>query len=157
MIRFQAQLAEAAQIAAEFRFLNDFAPIVVGGGDGGAGLFALNEALNSSPSGGTPLCAHVAAVEQKIRAAESALRASGQVAVVVLATDGESSDGDVVAALRKLASLPCWVTVRLCTEDEAVDRYWDQVPLMYFRESHQHGLHPCCPTGGFTAEGIENR
>jgi hypothetical protein len=39
-------------------------------------------------------------------------RASGQVAVIVLVTDGESSDGDVVAALRKLASLALLASIR---------------------------------------------
>ena len=49
------------------------------------------------------------------RAIEPQLRAAGQQAALVIATDGESSDGDVVAALRPLASLPVFVSVRLCT------------------------------------------
>jgi len=42
--------------------------------------------------------------------------------MLVIATDGEASDGDVAAALRPLQQLPVSVTVRLCTDDEAVDR-----------------------------------
>ena len=40
---------------------------------------------------------------------ESELRATGQRVVVVIATDGESSDGDIVSAMRPLQQLPGWV------------------------------------------------
>lgn len=51
---------------------------------------------------------------------EAILRANGQKACVIIATDGESSDGDIAEAMRPLERLPCWVVVRLCTSD---DRY----------------------------------
>jgi hypothetical protein len=35
-----------------------------------------------------------------------------------LATDGESSDGDVAEAMKPLEHLPVWVVIRLCTNDE---------------------------------------
>jgi hypothetical protein len=127
MVRFHGQLAHAAQSAVEFRFLNDIAPITVGRNDGGHGLQRLLDALNTQPTGGTPLCKHINDIVMQIRSIEASLRANNQLAMVVIATDGEASDGDVVQALRPLANLPCWVTVRLCTEDENVDRYWNSV------------------------------
>jgi hypothetical protein len=55
------------------------------------------------------------------------LRAAGQKAALIIATDGESSDGDVAAALRPLSQLPVWVVVRLCTDESNVVEYWNNV------------------------------
>ena len=48
------------------------------------------------------------------------LRSNGQRAVVVIATDGESSDGDIAQAMRRLQTLPVWVVIRLCTDDDKI-------------------------------------
>ncbi len=67
---------------------------------------------------GTPLCRHIREVIDQIRYYEPVLRVHGQKACVIIATDGESSDGDVASAMKPLEQLPCWVVVRLCTNDE---------------------------------------
>ena len=46
---------------------------------------------------------------------------------VVIATDGEASDGDVTAALKPLEKLPVLLVLRLCTDDEIVTKYWNEV------------------------------
>ena len=46
---------------------------------------------------------------------------------VVIATDGEASDGDVTAALKPLEKLPVLLVLRLCTDDENVTKYWNEV------------------------------
>lgn len=56
-----------------------------------------------SPGGGTPLCAQIRAVVTQVQEMAPYLLQNGQKAVVVIASDGESSDGDVAAALRPLA------------------------------------------------------
>jgi len=48
------------------------------------------------------------------------LRASGKRHVVIIASDGVSTDGDVQEAMRALQSLPVWVVIRLCTDDDEV-------------------------------------
>ncbi|KAH8057090.1 hypothetical protein JL721_9829 [Aureococcus anophagefferens] len=48
-------------------------------------------------------------------------------ALVVIASDGEASDGDVLRALAPLRDLPVWVVVRLCTDDDRVVKYWNDV------------------------------
>jgi hypothetical protein len=63
----------------------------------------------------------------EIRAVEPQLRAAGQKACVIIATDGESSDGDIAQAMAPLKDLPVWVVVRLCTDDENVGNYWARV------------------------------
>ena len=45
----------------------------------------------------------------------------------IIATDGESSDGDVAEALRPLQNLPVWVVVRLCTDDDKIVNYWNNI------------------------------
>ncbi len=48
----------------------------------------------------------------QIQLMEHALRSSSRKALVVIATDGESSDGDIAEAMRPLKNLPVWVVVR---------------------------------------------
>ena len=45
----------------------------------------------------------------------------------MIATDGLSSDGDVLNALKPLEQLPVWLIVKLCTDDESIVDYWNQV------------------------------
>lgn len=102
-MKFHAQVAELAHAPTEFRLLNGSAPIVIGrGDDNGQNLALLNTLFNQSPGGGTPLCRHIRDVITQIKAMEGLLRSNGQRAVVVIATDGESSDGDIAAAMTPL-------------------------------------------------------
>ena len=66
----------------------------------------------------TPLCANIRRVVENIQKYEDTLRACGQKACVIIATDGQSSDGDIIEAMKPLEKLPCWVVVRLCTNEE---------------------------------------
>jgi hypothetical protein len=84
-------------------------------------------ALDGSPNGGTPLCHHIHEVTNQIRMMEQQLRANGQKALVVIATDGESSDGNIAEAMRPLKDLPVWVVVRLCTDEDKITRYWNNI------------------------------
>ena len=45
----------------------------------------------------------------------------------MIATDGESSDGDVAAALRPLQTLPVMLVVRLCTDEDKIVNYWNSI------------------------------
>jgi len=67
---------------------------------------------------GTPLCRHIREIIEKIKSIEESLQSKGQKACVIIATDGESSDGDIAEAMRPLNLLPCFVVVRLCTYDK---------------------------------------
>jgi len=133
-LRWVAKTATLLRARTEFRFLNPptGAPqvIVVGAGDGEndvAAQGALERALASGPAGGTPLCASLAGVVTEVRASASALRSSGRTAVVVVASDGEASDGDLGRALAPLVGQPASVVVRLCTDDERVVEYWNDI------------------------------
>jgi hypothetical protein len=127
-IRFHADLAEAAKAPTEFRILNDGVPVTIGTDNDEEGAYQrLMEMLDASPGGGTPLCAHVIQIIQDIRCIENDLRQNRQKVVVIIATDGKSSDGDMAAAMRPLKHLPVWVVVRLCTDSQRVVKYWNAI------------------------------
>ena len=56
-----------------------------------------------------------------------ALRENNQKAVVVICTDGESTDGDLADAMKPLQYLPVLVVVRLCTDEDETVEYWNGI------------------------------
>ena len=130
-VRFHAGFAHAAGAASEFRLLNDYDPMVIGqrdfSGQSDENHAKLLKALERGPNGGTPLCHHIREVIAAISTAAQQLRANGQSAVVVIITDGEASDGNLVDAMRPLKSLPAHVVLRVCTDDDAVVNYWNEI------------------------------
>ena len=62
-----------------------------------------------------------------MKALESQLRAAAQKVCVVIFTDGESSDGNIADAMRPLKSLPVTVVLRLCTDDDRIVQYWNNI------------------------------
>lgn len=127
-IQFLAGLAHSSKHPTTFRLLNNASPITIGGPkDDGSAYGQLTEAMQLPPNGGTPLCAHMNAIVAEIAAMNAELRASNKKVKVIIATDGEPSDGDLSEALRQLKTLPVWLVLRLCTDDERVVSYWKNV------------------------------
>jgi hypothetical protein len=128
-LRFHAGVARAANAPTEFRTLNSLAPILVGTADPeGLEYYRFLDFLkNSSPGGSTPLCKHVGEIVAKIRQLAPALRAANQRACVAIYSDGEATDGDLVEAMKPLQSLPVWVVVRLCTDEQRVVDLWNNL------------------------------
>ena len=112
-----------------FTFFEGSAPISIGSSaqNDATGLPILFSLMDGSPGGGTPLCYHVNEVAKNISAIAPELRAAGKKAALIICTDGEASDGDITAALRPLHNLPVWVVIRLCTDDDAIVGYWNNV------------------------------
>ena len=127
-MKFHTTLASALNVSCEFRMLNSMTPVNIGGPDGHPeGLAIVHSVLNDSPGGQTPLCRHISEVINKVRSIESELRRTGQKACIIIATDGESSDGDLAKAMAPLQHLPVWVVIKLCTDDERVVEYWNGI------------------------------
>merc|ERR1712013_335679 len=90
----------------------------------------------AQPGGVTPLVQHVQEIAQSVKELEPQLRADGCRVAIILATDGLPTDErgyggaaiqkQFVEALRGLEGLPVWVVIRLCTdEDDVVEFYND--------------------------------
>lgn len=99
----------------------------LGLGDPVSELDRLRRLTSSTPCSTTPLCRAIASFHQHLLSSLPSLTASGTRALLVIASDGASSDGDVAAALRPLRDLPVWVVVRLCTDDDSVVDYWNSI------------------------------
>jgi hypothetical protein len=87
----------------------------------------LDQLVSSTPAGKTPICEQIRQVTASVRAQADELRSKGKKAVVVIATDGVSTDGDLTDVMRPFEQLPVWVVVRLCTDDDAIVRYWNDI------------------------------
>lgn len=83
--------------------------------------------FNSSPHGATPICHHISQIIERIRRIEPQLRANRQMVCVTIATDGLSSDGDIATAMARLKNLPVWVVIRMCTDDDHIVDYWNNL------------------------------
>jgi hypothetical protein len=127
-VDFHAELAYLSQSPSEFRLLNAGAPLTIGKyEDNGEALQLFKGILSGGAAGGTPLCYHINQIANQIKQMEGMLRQNNQRCTVTIFTDGEASDGDVTQALKSLEGLPCWVCIRLCTDEENIVSYWNDV------------------------------
>lgn len=124
---FQAELAQECLLPTEFHFLNKDEVIEVGCEGGAAGVDRIKDVFSSSPSGGTPICEKIRHIVQRIQSIAGILRELNQKACIVIATDGEATDGDIMTAMAPLKNLPCWVVIRLCTDEPNVVKYWNRI------------------------------
>mmetsp|Transcript_12167 Transcript_12167/g.23256 ORF Transcript_12167/g.23256 Transcript_12167/m.23256 type:complete len:414 (-) Transcript_12167:540-1781(-) len=147
-LEYHIQLAGLLEATTVFRFLNDPGSLVgpqeFSVGDTTATTtmeqqieMARTVVQKASPRGVTPLTEHLQDIKGQIMNMETSLRERGQEAVVVLATDGlpsnaygESSEAvlrEFLYALKEIQSLPVWVVIRLCTDDEKVVSYYNSL------------------------------
>ena len=128
-IKFHVLLAHEANAPTEFRFLNLAEPILIGNGDSShTNCDILMDILNNeSPNGGTPLCKHIREIVAVVKNMEQSLIAHRQRVSLIIATDGESSDGNIAEVLKPLEFLKCDVIIRLCTDQDSIVDYWNNI------------------------------
>jgi hypothetical protein len=127
-LRFHAELSVAAGAPSEFRLINVAKPIMLGMGEGDEeSLEELNELFENGPAGQTPICDHIRAVIADIRSMEDKLKANKQRVAVIIATDGEATDGDIAEAMKPMQDLPVWVVIRICTDEDKIVSYWNDI------------------------------
>ena len=123
---FHISLSRLASAPSSFRLLNQATKFLVGCNDV-EDAESIDKFINTAANGRTPLCETIAAVIQEIRIVEDQLREAGKLASLIILTDGEPTDGDFLEALKPLADLPVWIVIRLCTNDEKVVQYWNEI------------------------------
>jgi hypothetical protein len=143
-VTYHAQMAAVLEAPTSFRLLNPDRGIEqFGVAERGPECisedlrFAMNTIRELLPSGVTPLSERVREIAMYIESIKDQLNAKGQKAVVVLATDGLPSDkygassssyrNEFLQALRKLEGLPVWVVIRLCTDDETIVDFYNDI------------------------------
>uniref|UniRef100_A0A7S4UHK9 VWFA domain-containing protein n=1 Tax=Ditylum brightwellii TaxID=49249 RepID=A0A7S4UHK9_9STRA len=92
---------------------------------------------NARPSGMTPLTQHILEIHERIRSIAPSLQRDGKKAAIILATDGTPTDeqgynseyasNQFLQALRLLEGLPVWIVIRLCTDDDKVVGYYNEL------------------------------
>jgi hypothetical protein len=96
-----------------------------------------HKTMRCSPSGVTPLSEHVREIRENVQAMEPSLLQSGTRVAIILATDGlptdfrgmadERSKREFVESLRSLEGLPVWVVIRLCTDEDDVVEFYNEL------------------------------
>ncbi len=97
------------------------------GDDNGESYEFFSTVMEDDPAGQTPICAHISDIVTILKSIEGDLRSNNQRAAVIIATDGEATDGNITEALRPLEKLPVWLVIRLCTDEKKVVNYWNQI------------------------------
>lgn len=148
-IEYHAQMAAALEAPTAFRMLNDPAcgpnSQQFGIAENSIDKHVLQEELDraitimktAQPGGVTPLIQHIEEIRQSVKELEPQLRADGCRVAIILATDGLPTDSrgyggaaiqqQFLEALRGLEGLPVWVVVRLCTDEEEVVEFYNDL------------------------------
>jgi len=140
-VKVHSALAGELLAPTDFRLLN--APgsgaqqYVVCGTGGNSGEAEIMAAMATSPTRGTPLTRHINEIREIVAGKADSLRAEGKQVVVVLATDGVPSNDqgymnaqskkEFQRALQTLQGLPIHLVVRLCTDEDEVGDYWNEL------------------------------
>merc|ERR1712183_482939 len=101
----------------------------------------VNRALSimgkTQPCGVTPLIDHITEIKQSVQELAPKQHSDGTKVSTILATDGLPTDScgyggtairqQFMHALRSLEGLPVWLVVRLCTDEEAVVEFYNDL------------------------------
>ena len=123
-----ARLATCGETPTEIRLLNNktTAPIVVGQAHDNQ-LPAVISLLSSKPNGLTPICMQLCEVAEQLRCLSPMLKDNDRIALICIMMDGEGTDGDIVDILKPLEGLPLQVIIRVCTLEQTVIDYWQNI------------------------------
>lgn len=146
-VNFHAQLSSLLCAPTVFRLLNDpgvrVGPQEFSIAEQGPDLVGNDQQIartimnKTRPSGFTPLKEHIYSIRDQIVTSANNLKSQGQKAVVVIATDGMPTDemgisseyatNEFVQAMRLLEGLPVWIVIRLCTDDDEVVNFYNDL------------------------------
>jgi len=143
-VRYHAQMTALLEAPTSFRLLNPtYGKEMFGVAERGPEHIqedprvALDTMYEVSPSGSTPLSERVREIGVTIESMKDQLFSKGHKVAIVLATDGLPTDryggtswqarNEFKQALRSLESLPIWVVIRLCTDDDEVVDFYNNI------------------------------
>lgn len=142
-VEFHAKIASALQAPTSFRLLNNDGPgarMEVGleksGGD--QDVQAVRKIIQrAEPYGVTPLARKITEIKGEIEDMLPDLQKNGQRVALIIATDGlptddhgyggEAANEELGQALSSLQGLPIWLVIRLCTDEDKVVSFYNQL------------------------------
>jgi len=136
-----AKLSEVVNARTDFHLLNPqpgFRAVTVRPKSWSGGIEPLGHEVDAEqlkgmlqrthPNGTTPLTEAVMKIASMLDPHAARMRADGQSVAVLICTDGLPNDKkSFVQAMRLLQTLPVWCVVRLCTDDDSVVEYWNDL------------------------------
>jgi len=146
-VTYHAEMAGLLEAPTAFRMLNNpgatVGPQQFGVAQTGSGMISQdigvvrNILYKARPGGCTPLTAHLVEIRANVLGMADSLNAEGKKVAVIIATDGLPTDengyygqntrNEFVNALRGLEGLPVWVVIRLCTDEDAVVEFYNEI------------------------------
>ena len=123
---FHIAVSRLAHAPSSFCLLNQPINFIVGS-DHAEDTASVNKFMSTSPGGRTPICEKLRQIHETILPLADMLRGKGQLASIVILTDGEPTDGDIKEALEPFEELPVWIVIRLCTNDQKILDYWNEI------------------------------
>ena len=141
-VQHHIQLASLVQAPTRFRLLNNQVhPLTLSIGEDSSESTRSAEVKQglqwiraAHPDGLTPLTKHIRQLHQEISAMEPLLRQRGQRVSITIATDGLPTSAlqanartEFVESLRMLEGLPVWVVIRLCTDEDVVVDFYNNL------------------------------
>lgn len=148
-VNYHAQMAALLNAPTTFRLLNDPGATV------GSQQFGVAEKSSSAaeimkdvqtamstmnrtrPCGCTPLITHILEIQESVMEMSPKLLSEGKRVAIILATDGLPTDDygmhsdtirqQFIESLRLLEGLPVWVVVRLCTDEDDVVQFYNDL------------------------------
>lgn len=145
-VNYHIRMAGLLEVTTSFRLLNHPGATVgaqhfdIASAPGTAPLEmqrAMTIMNQTRPGGCTPLTQHIMDIYASVFDMAPDLRSSGKKVVIVLATDGLPTDElghggpsqqqQFVETLRLLEGLPVWVVIRLCTDDDDVVNFYNDL------------------------------
>jgi len=141
-MKFHINLAKSASAPSEFRFINLDKKFLIGVDNNNNNdeidnkvnkdnneiiYYELLLELEKSVRGKTPLCKHIYDIAFLITKMKTELIENGQKVCIIIATDGQPTDGDLFEAMKLLLDLPVWIVVRLCTNEQSIIDLWNRI------------------------------
>mmetsp|Transcript_48730 Transcript_48730/g.95272 ORF Transcript_48730/g.95272 Transcript_48730/m.95272 type:complete len:392 (+) Transcript_48730:174-1349(+) len=146
-VTYHAEMAGLLEAPTAFRMLNNpgatVGPQQFGVAQTGSDMISQdigvvrNILYKARPGGCTPLTAHLVEIRANVLGMANSLNAEGKKVAVIIATDGLPTDqngyygqntrDEFINALRGLEGLPVWVVIRLCTDEDAVVEFYNEI------------------------------
>jgi len=146
-VNYHAELSGLLEAPTQFRLLNHPGVTVgsqqFGVAEMGSNMIAgeiqtVHNTMNKTrPGGGTPLTQHIKDIHTSVQAISQRFASEGKRVAIIIATDGLPTNAqgrggavenqNFVEALRLLEGLPVWIVIRLCTDDEDVVNFYNEL------------------------------